>query len=208
MTVLNEGKHTGEFLLSEGNGSISRETVTISSAAAALVPGTVLGKITLGAVTSAAVAGNTGNGTMGSVTLSLGAKPGVYKLTIVEPASNAGAFVVEDPDGIIIGNGDVASAFSAGGLAFTLADGATDFASGDQFNITVAAGSGKYVAYDSAATNGAAVAAGVLYAAAPDSASDQKAVAIVRMAEVIEAELTGIDAAAKAQLAALNIICR
>lgn len=208
MTVFNEGKHTGEFLLSEGNGSISRETVTISSAAAALVPGTVLGKITLGAVTSAAVAGNTGNGTMGSVTLSLGAKPGVYKLTIVEPASNAGAFVVEDPDGIIIGNGDVASAFSAGGLAFTLADGATDFASGDQFNITVAAGSGKYVAYDSAATNGAAVAAGVLYAAAPDSASDQKAVAIVRMAEVIEAELTGIDAAAKAQLAALNIICR
>lgn len=208
MTVLNEGKHTGEFLLSEGNGSISRETVTISSAAAALVPGTVLGKITLGAVTSAAVAGNTGNGTMGSVTLSLGAKPGVYKLTIVEPASNAGAFVVEDPDGIIIGNGDVASAFSAGGLAFTLADGATDFASGDQFNITVAAGSGKYVAYDSAATNGAAVAAGVLYAAAPDSASDQKAVAIVRMAEVIEAELTGIDAAAKLQLAALNIICR
>lgn len=208
MTVFNEGKHTGEFLLSEGNGSISRETVTISSAAAALVPGTVLGKITLGAVTSAAVAGNTGNGTMGTVTLSLGAKPGVYKLTIVEPASNAGAFVVEDPDGIIIGNGDVASAFSAGGLAFTLADGATDFASGDQFNITVAAGSGKYVAYDSAATNGAAVAAGVLYAAAPDSASDQKAVAIVRMAEVIEAELTGIDAAAKAQLAALNIICR
>jgi len=208
MTVLNEGKHTGEFLLSEGNGSISRETVTISSAAAALVPGTVLGKITLGAVTSAAVAGNTGNGTMGSVTLSLGAKPGVYKLTIVEPASNAGAFVVEDPDGIIIGNGDVAAAFSAGGLAFTLADGATDFASGDQFNITVAAGSGKYVAYDSAATNGAAVAAGVLYAAAPDSASDQKAVAIVRMAEVIEAELTGIDAAAKLQLAALNIICR
>lgn len=208
MTVLNEGKHTGEFLLSEGNGSISRETVTISSAAAALVPGTVLGKITLGAVTSAAAAGNTGNGTMDSVTLSLGAKPGVYKLTIVEPASNAGAFVVEDPDGIIIGNGDVASAFSAGGLAFTLADGATDFASGDQFDITVAAGSGKYVAYDSAATNGAAVAAGVLYAAAPDSASDQKAVAIVRMAEVIEAELTGVDAAAKLQLAALNIICR
>jgi hypothetical protein len=36
-----------------------------------------------------------------------------------------------------IGNGDVAVAFSAGGLAFTLADGATDFASGDQFTITV-----------------------------------------------------------------------
>lgn len=86
---------------------------------------------------SAAVAGNTGNGTMGTVTVSAGAKEGVYKLTIVEPASNAGAFVVEDPDGIAIGNGDVAAAFSAGGLAFTLADGGTDFAAGDQFTITL-----------------------------------------------------------------------
>lgn len=44
--ALNEGKHTAEFLLSEGNGSISREQVVISSTAAAMVPGTVVGKIT------------------------------------------------------------------------------------------------------------------------------------------------------------------
>lgn len=46
MTVFTEGKHTAEFLLSEGNGSISREQVTIAAAAGALVPGTLLGKIT------------------------------------------------------------------------------------------------------------------------------------------------------------------
>ena len=44
--ALTEGKHTAEFLLSEGNGSISREQVVISSTAAAMVPGTVVGKIT------------------------------------------------------------------------------------------------------------------------------------------------------------------
>lgn len=90
-----------------------------------------------GSAVAAAVAGNTGNGAMGAITVSTGAKAGVYTLTIIEPAANAGAFVVTDPDGIVIGNGDVAAAFSAGGLAFTLADGATDFAAGDQLTITV-----------------------------------------------------------------------
>lgn len=46
MTTFTEGKHTAEFLLSEGNGTISRETVTIAAAAGAMVPGTVVGKIT------------------------------------------------------------------------------------------------------------------------------------------------------------------
>lgn len=88
--------------------------------------------------TAAALGTNTGNGTMGSITASAGAKVGRYTLTIVEPAANAGAFVVTDPDGVQIGDGAVASAFSAGGLAFTLADGATDFVAGDSFAITVA----------------------------------------------------------------------
>lgn len=46
MPTLNEGKHAGEFILSEGNGSISREEVTIAAAAGALAAGTVMGKIT------------------------------------------------------------------------------------------------------------------------------------------------------------------
>lgn len=87
---------------------------------------------------SAALGTNTGNGTMGTVTLSAGAKIGRYTVTVVEPGSNVGTFVVTDPDGSQIGDGVVASAFSAGGLAFTLADGATDFVAGDSFAITVA----------------------------------------------------------------------
>jgi hypothetical protein len=48
MTTLTEGKHALEFLLSEATGDRSREQVTISSAAGALVAGTLLGKITSG----------------------------------------------------------------------------------------------------------------------------------------------------------------
>jgi hypothetical protein len=44
--ALNEGKHTGEFLLSEANGTRSREQVVISSTAAAMVAGTLVGRIT------------------------------------------------------------------------------------------------------------------------------------------------------------------
>ena len=46
--ALNQGNWTGEFLLSEGNGTISREEVTISSTAAAMVAGTVVGKMANG----------------------------------------------------------------------------------------------------------------------------------------------------------------
>lgn len=97
-------------------------------------------------VTAAAAQGtNVGNGTFGAITVSAGAKVGTYVLRIIEPAANAGVFVVEDPDGVAVGHGSVASAYSAGGLAFTLADGSTDFSAGDSFTIPVTATSGTDV---------------------------------------------------------------
>ena len=44
--ALNEGKYTAEFLLSEGNGSISREVGILAAHVASINPGTVLGKVT------------------------------------------------------------------------------------------------------------------------------------------------------------------
>lgn len=91
-----------------------------------------------GTAAATAWTGNTGDGAMGAITVSSGAKMGTYKLTIVEPAANAGTFIIQDPDGIILSKkGQVASAYSFGGLAFTLADGATDFTAGDGFDIAV-----------------------------------------------------------------------
>lgn len=89
--------------------------------------------------TSAVFAGNTGNGAMGAVTVAAGCKVGAWKVVIVEPGTNVGAFIVFDPDGIMSPEGgDVASAYDNDSIAFTLADGSTDFVAGDGFTITVA----------------------------------------------------------------------
>lgn len=48
MTVYTEGRHPGEFLLSEAAGQRSREVVTVVSGAGVIAPGTILGKITAG----------------------------------------------------------------------------------------------------------------------------------------------------------------
>jgi Bacteriophage lambda head decoration protein D len=45
MPVLNEGRYAGEFLVSEGNGRISREIITVLSGET-LEPAAVLGKVT------------------------------------------------------------------------------------------------------------------------------------------------------------------
>ena len=45
MPVLNEGRYAGEFIVSEGNGRISRETVTVLSGQSREA-GAVLGKVT------------------------------------------------------------------------------------------------------------------------------------------------------------------
>lgn len=86
----------------------------------------------------AAVAGNTGNGVItASPVIGPGAKVGVYVVTVLEPATNLGEFTVEDPDGVNVGNGIVGTEYAADGLTFTLADGSTDAAAGDQWTITV-----------------------------------------------------------------------
>ena len=80
---------------------------------------------------------NTGNGVMGAITVTARTPCGRYRLKIVAAAVNAGTFIVEDPFGRLLSTGTVGVAFSAGGLAFTLADGAADFVAGDGFYIDV-----------------------------------------------------------------------
>lgn len=106
--------------------------------------------------TATPYAHNTGTGAMGAITVSTGAKIGNYRLDVLRADTNAGHFIVTDPDGIYVDQGSVGSAFSAGGLAFTLAD-ATDYIDGDGFIITVAA-----------STNGSG---GIWSVTAPDGAS-------------------------------------
>lgn len=46
MTTYTEGTHAAEFIVSEANGTLSRETVTIVSGSGVITAGMVLGKIT------------------------------------------------------------------------------------------------------------------------------------------------------------------
>ncbi|QTH19782.1 hypothetical protein HRJ34_15565 [Rhizorhabdus wittichii] len=70
-------------------------------------------------------AGNTGTGTVTDApTVSAGAKIGRYTLLLLQ-TSATGEYSVHDPDGVLVGSGNIASAFSGGGLAFTWANGGT-----------------------------------------------------------------------------------
>lgn len=216
---LTERNYLSDFLKHEAEREYSRETITIlagSGSARSLTAGMVLGRVTKAAATGAAVSGNTGDGTItASPTVGAAAKVGVYRLTCVEPATNLGKFQVEDPDGVVIGVATVGTAFTTH-LTFTIADGSTDFVSGDSFTITVAAGSGKVKQIDFSATDGADAAYGVLlFDATAADGTDGSGVAVVRHAVVETSHLTWPSGAttnqknaALATLAAAGVLSR
>ena len=217
MASNSEGKHTGEFILSEANGDRSRENIVVLSGEN-LKAGHVLGRRlvspTVGA--AAALGTNTGNGTVSApaVGTNLAVQRGTYRISFIEPVTNLGTFQVFDPSGRYLGDGVVGSAFD-NEISFTISDGAADFVAGDAFSITVTAGTYKYKEYDVADTDGGARASGVLYDNVDASAADKNAVAIVRDAEVRAGDLTWFAGATQAQkdvatdqLAVLGVLVR
>lgn len=187
MTELTEGQNKAEFIVTEANGSLSRESVTILSGQS-LQPGHILGKVSVGTATGVAVSGNTGNGTITAVSAGDTAKAGIYQIICIEPGTNLGTFSIENPNGVIIGRAIVGAAFT-GEVNFTLNDGATDFVAGDRFTVTVAEGSGKYKEYNPANTDGSQVAAAILIDFADATAGDCPGVILARHAEVNKTEL-------------------
>lgn len=182
----------GGFIVSEADGQRSREAITVKSGEN-LKAGAVITGVD-GTVTVAASAGNTGDGTMAATPTGVaGVVEGDYQLVIIEPATDAGAFALYRPDGSLVETGTVAVAFS-NELSFTLQDGATDFAAGDNITITVAAP--KWI--ERAVT---VAARGLLYADVDASAADADGVAVVRDAEVAEAELVHVTGATAGQKA-------
>lgn len=220
MPVFNEPFYLSDFLKWEEDQNYSREQVVIlagSGSPRTLTTGMVVGRATKGAATGAAVAGNTGNGTITSApTVGAATKPGVYRLVCIEPATNSGRFIMSDPDGIVVGVATVAVEATLAGLVFTIADGATDFVSGDSFTITVAPGDGKVVQLALAATNGTRDAYGVMVAdATAEAGVDGRGVVVVRNAIIDSSKLiwpagadAGQRAAALAALATQGIIAR
>lgn len=81
-------------------------------------------------------AGNTGTGTITDApTVAAGAKQGRYQAVLLATSSTA-AFAVYDPDGVLVGTGNVATEFTGGGLTFTIANAGT-MTIGDTFYVDV-----------------------------------------------------------------------
>ena len=190
-------------IISEASNQRSRENIVVTQSGTALASGTLLTRSgDAGAGTFAMDAGATGNPTAGTITIGAAAIPGVYVIEFTAPTK----FTVEDPDGKTVGTGTLGAAFNKGGVGVTLTAGATPAVAGDTATITVAAGSGKYVAYTAAGAAGPADA--VLYNWLPAKTGDSDAVAFVRDAELKRFELTGLDAAGQADLAKKGLIVR
>lgn len=220
-TVITERRHSWGFVVSEDQpGRRSRDQVTLKQQTYTTAPlvteaGTVLGLIgpSTGAPVYAATGGNTGNFTCGTVTESAGAIVGAYKGELI----NATHFNLFNPNGDFVGEGTFGSAFSGGGLGFTITAGGTAGVVGDTFTITVAANAdaSKYVPLNEAGTDGSQIAAAILGNTIDASGGDTKVAVLIRAAEVNASELvwpSGITAnqitAALAQLATAGIIAR
>jgi hypothetical protein len=214
-TTYSEPNYISDFVLQEEDKEASRDAVTVLSGQN-LAIGTVLGKITIGAV-SETHAGNTGNGamTLDATTPALAnAQVGVYSAKCITAASNSGTFEIFDPKGNSLGIVAVAATF-ANQIKFVIADGATDFIVGDTFLIAVAAGSGKVKILTPAALDGTQYAYGIITSAVDASGADTKGAAIVRDAIAKDAGLVwpggitaGEKATALAELEAKHITVR
>lgn len=217
MSEKSEALHAGAFVQSEANGTRSRDSGTLITGQN-LGAGTVLGKITVAAATSAAKSGgNTGGGTCTvDVTTPVLAKAraGIYTVRCVGLVGNSGVFAVYRPDGSYVGTAYGGVAFDKE-IKFVVADSGTDFAIGDGFDITVAVGSLKYTILAPAALDGSATAAGVLFDAVDATSADKKVTILTRSCELNSNEITWPaaisdpnKAIATAELAAAGIILR
>jgi hypothetical protein len=224
-TILSEKIYPSDILKLEIGEQqlLSRDNITILSGAGVLLPGTVLGKISVGAVSQAAKAGgNTGNGviTLDPTTPVLAnAMVGVYTARAIVAGTNSATFRVTGPRGLVLGDFAYSGAGAVGSFAdqikFTITDGSTDFIVGDGFDITIADGSFKWNPLTTTALDGSQNAAGVLLYSADATSADAKSVAATRNGSLADLKLIwpgGITAAQKnaaiAQLLALGLVIR
>jgi len=180
MSTLSEGARQGDILRWELDHNFSRENVQVV-ATAALKVGTVLAKKTKSSVVTAKVAGGTGNGVIGACTLGAKAIPGVYVIKFTKTGGTVttnvkdtsdntiGSFAtttasvadVISPNGEIIGELTVGTAFVSDHINLTVADGDADWTAGDSITVTVS-GDDKYYIASYGAVDGTGEACAIL----------------------------------------------
>jgi hypothetical protein len=214
MAVQAEGNYLNDLLKWELENLQSREKVTVLSGQN-LIMGEVVGKITKSIPTTGTAGTNTGGGTCTSVSGGAKTKIGKYMLVCTATATNGGTFRVVDPEGYMLPNAVVGTAYNHEQIKFILNDGTPDFVVNDSFIIEVMEGPGKVKAIDFAAVDGSQDAFGFMIGSCDASQADTEGVAIVRDAQIVADYLSwptgataGQKAAALAQLYDKGIVTR
>lgn len=138
MTTLTMGSQAGEHLVSEFDPSHNREAVTVLSGQN-LDAGQVIGRITkaLSAAPIPTIVG-TGTGLMSALTCGPDVQTGNYVITLLATSATA-AFSVVAPDGTVLPNGAVGTAYTSRHVSFLVSNGGT-MTEGDSYTIAVTAG--------------------------------------------------------------------
>lgn len=194
--------------------AVNAVTESIVVDTGALVRGTLLGKITVGALTAAGAASTPAPAAAtitAEPTAAAGTAVGVHRFECaIGGSATASKWNHYGPDGSFIGTATGNTAYSGGGLGLTITDAGTDPVAGEAFAVTVtaAAGSGKYIKSLAAATDGSQTPVAILAEDADATSADVTTVAYVT-GEFNTAAITfgtGHTAASvKAGLAALGI---
>lgn len=181
MPVTEESKYIGDVLKNELPSFLSRDNITVLSGEVISL-GQVLGK-DYKAITN--LAQDTGTGiSQSDVSLGPNAKKGDY---VIHGTGTDTGYIM-DPDGYRV---DDFSAIPGGGEHISIDSGTV--ASGDQYTVTVGDGSGKFVALDLTAVNGAHEAHGVALGEYDASEGDLPGVMAARTCGVVESGLVWPD---------------
>lgn len=184
MVVLTEGRHPGEFIMSEANGNRSRESVTIA-AEQTIEANQVLAKKAVVADVVATASADAGN-TASSGTIAMDATPvtsAVKDGRYVGVATAATKVEWSDPDGVQIGVSTHGTLFNKGGIRLTITAGGTPNVAGDRFYVDVAADAEdfEWVAFDQDGTDGSQHPAGIaIYGVETGESETKKVAAMVR----------------------------
>lgn len=206
MAVLTEGMHPGEFIgeLAMGIG-YHVDAITLKSGenleAGAPIAALQTGSPTVTVATAVSGTGGTvGNGTV-TITADDGATAGLWTVEITTSGAT-GKFKVIRPDGTVQGTGTVGTAYTAGELNVTLADGAADWTAGDIITVDVSYANNEsdleWVEYDPDGTDGSQVLAGILMKDTDASSAAVATTALVRGPAMVNKNdlqwISGIDA--------------
>lgn len=140
------GVESAEFVIQAGAVDVSSAVAGMGRAVAGVLGMPVVVGHSYGTVTATPDGGNTGDGTVTALSVTGVPIPGDYSLICNTAVADGGVFTMIDPFGSIVSQTVTmtpaplgTTVIDAGGLQFTITDGAADFIVGDTFGITAPA---------------------------------------------------------------------